>query len=698
MYRRVTTPLLAGLIAALALLQPSQAEDLNELKQQAVKAAVKKVAPSVVMIETSGGTEIITAGPKGAKIRSGNGPTSGIVVSEDGYIITSAFNFANKPSSIIVAVAGHKERHVAKVVCTDQTRMLTLLKIETTEKLVVPEAVKAADMKVGQTSIAVGRTLVGDVEQSPSVSVGIISALDRVWGKAIQSDAKISPTNYGGPLVDISGRVQAILVPASPRADDELAGFEWYDSGIGFGMRLEDVFAVLPKLKTSKVLKRGVLGINMKSNDEFSVAPEVGSLLPGSPAEKAGIKPGDVVKSIDGKNVENFAQMRHRLGAKYEGDSVNVVVVRGGKEETFNNIVLGSAASTAGQGFLGIVPMRDDDQAGVEIRYVYPGSAADGAKLKAGDRITKIGRAGAPGMPAPMQPVQNRDQLLSLLETATPGMDIRLEVKQGDKTNTVSVKLGELPDSVPEKLPEKDSLGKAGGKPKEKPKEEKKDEKKDDEKKDEKKGPETGLVKMKNGAGDRDFWMWVPKNYDANVSYALVVWLHPAGKNKEKDVEAFTDAWDDYCADNHIIVVGPQTDNPDGWTPGDSEFVQEAVKAATDGYTIDKRRVVAHGMGIGGQMAIYLGFHNRALFRGVATSGAALDGNPKERVPNQPLSFFLVAGQKDPLAPAVKATKDKLAENHFSVIHREMPEIGHEYMTRDVLKELIRWIDSLDRM
>ena len=91
--------------------------------------------------------------------------------------------------------------------------------------------------------MAVGRTLVGQVDQMPSVSVGIISALDRIWGKAIQTDAKVSPTNYGGPLIDLYGRVQGVLVPASPQAEGETAGFEWYDSGIGFAIPLEDINA-----------------------------------------------------------------------------------------------------------------------------------------------------------------------------------------------------------------------------------------------------------------------------------------------------------------------------------------------------------------------------------------------------------------------------------------------------------------------
>src|SRR5438045_3720475 len=82
-------------------------------------------------------------------------------------------------------------------------------------------------------ALALGRTW-ASADAPPSVSVGIISALDRIWGKAVQTDAKVSPVNYGGPLVDVQGRVQGILVPASPRGQDETAGHEWYDSGIGF--------------------------------------------------------------------------------------------------------------------------------------------------------------------------------------------------------------------------------------------------------------------------------------------------------------------------------------------------------------------------------------------------------------------------------------------------------------------------------
>src|SRR5579862_4766914 len=118
---------------------PALAHDIGDLEEQAIKAAVARVAPSIVLIETSGGTEIISAGPRGAQVRKGVGPTTGLVVSADGYVISSTFNFANKPTAIFVTVPGHKERYVAKTVANDQTRMLTLLKIEA-NGLVVPTA------------------------------------------------------------------------------------------------------------------------------------------------------------------------------------------------------------------------------------------------------------------------------------------------------------------------------------------------------------------------------------------------------------------------------------------------------------------------------------------------------------------------------------------------------------------------------
>ncbi|MDP7252762.1 MAG: trypsin-like peptidase domain-containing protein, partial [Planctomycetota bacterium] len=165
--------------------------DLDADLQDAFQKAVESVAPSVVMIETAGGVD------KVGKVLKGQGPTTGVVISPEGYIATSAFNFVHKPSSILVTLKDDK-RYPAKLVASDLTRQITVLKIDA--KLQTSPAAPLSELKVGHWSLALGRTWGGEL---PAMSVGIISALHRVWGKAVQTDAKVSPANYGGPLIDI---------------------------------------------------------------------------------------------------------------------------------------------------------------------------------------------------------------------------------------------------------------------------------------------------------------------------------------------------------------------------------------------------------------------------------------------------------------------------------------------------------------
>src|SRR5207245_2006521 len=125
------------------------------------------------------------------------------------------------------------------------------------------------------------------------------------------------------------------------------------------------------------------------------------------------------------------------------------------------------------------------------------------------------------------------------------------------KTETLAIKLVDVPEAIPDKLPDVASAKKALAKPKAAPgpgrgpmppREEKKEDDKKEEKKDDKKF-ETGLIKRTTAAADHSYWIYVPENYDPNIAYALVVWLHPAGKNKDKDVDDFTWAWQPFCED-----------------------------------------------------------------------------------------------------------------------------------------------------
>ena len=100
----------------------------------------------------------------------------------------------------------------------------------------------------------------------------------------------------------------------------------------------------------------------------------------------------------------------------------------------------------------------------------------------------------------------------------------------------------------------------------------------------------------------------------------------------------------------------------------------------------------------GGEMAFYVGFQARDVFRGVATIGSTLGTAPKDNVANQPLSFFLAAGDKDPLLPEIEAGKDALKEKKFPVVHRVIKEFGKEYFDEGTFAEFLVWLDSLDRI
>ena len=194
-------------------------------------------------------------------------------------------------------------------------------------------------MRVGQWAIAVGRAFEGD---RPNMSVGILSALERIWGKAIQTDAAVSPNNYGGPLVDVQGRVLGVLVPLSPQSESELSGIEWYDSGIGFAVPAEHILSILPKLESGKDLQPGRMGIRFASQNLHIEPPQIAGCHPRSPAALAGLDSGDRIVQIDARAIDRAAQVKEEISRRYAGDTMRVVVLRG-KERLERKIELVAA-------------------------------------------------------------------------------------------------------------------------------------------------------------------------------------------------------------------------------------------------------------------------------------------------------------------------------------------------------------------
>ena len=333
--------------ATVARGQQSAPDGLASQEESAIRAAVEHVADSVVQIRTIGGLEEVD------RTLLPDGPTTGLVISPDGWILSSAFNFAQQPASILVTFASG-EQAPARLVAKDHSRLLVLLKVDGVAGLKAPEIAPADEIRVGQWAIAVGRTFRAD---RPNISVGIVSAVDRMFGKVIQTDADVSVANYGGPLVDIRGRVYGVIVPIAPQSTSEVAGAEWYDSGIGFAVPLASLAAPLERMEKGQDQWTGVMGIGMTAGNAHESPAKLAVVLPSSPAGNAGFKKDDVITEIDGRPIRVQTDVRFALGAKYAGDTVQVTAQRG-KRKLQRKVELVGKLDPYRHAFLGILPLR----------------------------------------------------------------------------------------------------------------------------------------------------------------------------------------------------------------------------------------------------------------------------------------------------------------------------------------------------
>ena len=333
-------------IVLLLLLRSDRSAATDELGT-AVQAAIQKVEPSIVRLRVIGGEQAIDGDSVKSLV------TTGVVISEDGEILTSQFALEGNPEAILIEDQSGKRTN-ATIVATDSVRRIVLLKAK--EGRWIPAVTNdSQSVEIGQWSIALGRFYSAE---SSSVSVGIVSALNRIHGMAIQTDAKISPVNYGGPLVTLHGTIAGILVPLSPRGGDSAnSGIEWYDSGIGFAIPLKDALLAAEKLRAGKNLKPGRLGLRLRPAGAFESDILIDRVLPGSPSAAAGLLKGDRILAVDGQSVDRSSVLMDIIARHYAGDTVTFRIRRG-EQDISASLELSETLTPVSQGYLGLLPIR----------------------------------------------------------------------------------------------------------------------------------------------------------------------------------------------------------------------------------------------------------------------------------------------------------------------------------------------------
>lgn len=292
-----------------------------------VAAVVEAVRPSVVGVFTQSkgpGTFLQTVPRQGAG--------SGVVLDGAGHILTNAHVVAGATEIDVVFSEG--SRKSATVVGSDETTDIAVLKVAEDGLTPAPLG-DSGTLHVGDRVIAVGNALA--LPGGPTVTEGIVSALDRsietdtsVYEHLIQTDAAINPGNSGGPLLDEQGRLVGINTAVISDAQN-----------IGFAIAITPAKSIIEQLINNGKIVRPVLGVAMIDVTPAVAAQQgltvkegalVAQVFVGSGADRAGIRPGDVIVEIEGKRIANKEDAQAAIRSHKPGDRITLVVVRGDRK------------------------------------------------------------------------------------------------------------------------------------------------------------------------------------------------------------------------------------------------------------------------------------------------------------------------------------------------------------------------------
>jgi serine protease Do len=383
------------------------------------------------------------------------GQGSGFIISKDGYILTNN-HVVGDVDKMTVSLKDGRTFTNAKVIGTDPDSEVALIKIEGDNFPVLPLG-DSDKMQIGDWVMAIGNPF-GLTE---TVTVGVVSAVGRsnvhiaAYEDFIQTDAAINPGNSGGPLINLDG--QAIGINTA--IVSESGGY----MGIGFAIPANMARTIEQQLRKTGRVIRGYMGLYGQA-----VTPQMAQILKlerpegilvaqverGSPAEQAGLKPGDVILAMNGKAISSYDDFRNQIAIMAPGTKVMLPVIRDGKVSDVT-VTLGERPTEAARAKQQqAVPESQEQTLGVQVQNltrdmaqqfgyqpgdgvivsrVVPGSPADNAGVEPGDLIRSVNR----------QPVTSTDEFAKAVSEARKVGRALLLIQRGEFSQFIVVQLGQ---------------------------------------------------------------------------------------------------------------------------------------------------------------------------------------------------------------------------------------------------------------
>jgi serine protease Do len=364
---------------------------------------------------------------------------SGFIIDGDGSILTNNHVVENA-QKIVVKLADEQE-YEAKVIGRDPKTDIAVIKIEAKTKLTPANFGDSDGLEVGEWVMAIGNPFGLD----STVTSGIVSAKGRHIGQGpydnfIQTDASINPGNSGGPLINLRGEVIGINTAIFSRTGGNI--------GIGFAIPVNLVKELLPQLRGKGKVTRGYLGVLIQKvtpeiaeslGMEKSQGALVANVSKDGPADKSGVKVGDVIVEFDGKEIKDSGELPIIVARTPIDKKVKMKVLRD-KKELALNVAVGElkdeeiVASAPEKGEMGLTVQRLTPQIaeslglektdGIVVSAVEPGSAADEAGIRRGDVIVEIDR----------KPIRNLEEYKKSIASVRKGKGVLFLVRRGEST------------------------------------------------------------------------------------------------------------------------------------------------------------------------------------------------------------------------------------------------------------------------